>query len=177
VSKAFRGERVELRPKVEDGVWEVWFGRQCLGQLDQRVEVECRLVVRRRITGLGGDVGGSGFVRCAHSAAATHVPEQPQCYPPSRTPVILDSAPNRTEGDKEENCLEDPLGKETPLSGSLQTIETGSDFLIGPTRVQLNVENHRSDRGYLCPKSESLCFGYARRCPRIKRSLPSRCAR
>jgi transposase InsO family protein len=45
VSKAFHGETVFLRPTNDDGVWEVWFGPQCLGRLDQR-ETKDRRVVR-----------------------------------------------------------------------------------------------------------------------------------
>lgn len=75
VSKAFRGERVGVRPTQEDGVWEVWFGIQFLGKLDLREEVAGRRVVRRRGTGAGGDRGVSGVVRCAHSAADTPISE------------------------------------------------------------------------------------------------------
>jgi len=46
VSKAFRGEQVFLRPTNIDGKWEVWFGPQCLGQLNERDESP-RRVVRR----------------------------------------------------------------------------------------------------------------------------------
>jgi transposase InsO family protein len=47
VSKAFDGERVGIRPTTTDGEWDVWFGLQCLGMLDQRSDAECRRVVRR----------------------------------------------------------------------------------------------------------------------------------
>jgi len=69
VSKAFRGERVGMRPTVQDGVWEVWFGLQCLGEIDQRADAETRRVVRRppgeSDAALSG--GGTDSVRCAHS--------------------------------------------------------------------------------------------------------------
>jgi hypothetical protein len=47
VSKAFTGERVGMRPTSTDGEWDVWFGGQCLGMLDQRADAEIRRVVRR----------------------------------------------------------------------------------------------------------------------------------
>ena len=47
VSKAFTGERVGVRPTTTDGEWDVWFGLQCLGMLDQRAEAENRWMVRR----------------------------------------------------------------------------------------------------------------------------------
>lgn len=68
ISKAFRGERVGVRPTVEEGVWEVWFGRQCLGAIDQRADAEHWRVVRR----LQGEQaaapsgGGTDSVRSAH---------------------------------------------------------------------------------------------------------------
>ena len=46
MSKAFRGELVFLRPTAKDGCWEVWFGPQCLGMLDER-DTSDRRVVRR----------------------------------------------------------------------------------------------------------------------------------
>jgi transposase InsO family protein len=46
MSKAFYGEHVFLRPTNEDGIWEVWFGRQVLGVLNER-EASDRRVVRR----------------------------------------------------------------------------------------------------------------------------------
>jgi len=51
VSKAFAGERVGLRPTLRDGVWEVWFGRACLGELNLREQASGRRVVRRRKRG------------------------------------------------------------------------------------------------------------------------------
>jgi len=48
MSKAFVGERVALRPTLRDGVWEVWFSRACLGELNLREETDGRRVVRRR---------------------------------------------------------------------------------------------------------------------------------
>jgi transposase InsO family protein len=47
VSKAFTGERVGVRPTTVDGEWDVWFGPQCLGMLDQHADAENRRVVRR----------------------------------------------------------------------------------------------------------------------------------
>jgi transposase InsO family protein len=47
VSKAFTGERVGVRPTTTDGEWDVWYGLQCLGMLDQRAEAESRRMVRR----------------------------------------------------------------------------------------------------------------------------------
>jgi transposase InsO family protein len=69
ISKAFHGERVGVRPTVRDGVWEVWFGRQCLGEIDQRAEAETRRVVRRpRGDSDAPPSGGeTDSVRCAHS--------------------------------------------------------------------------------------------------------------
>lgn len=48
VSKAFDGQRVGLRPTLVDGVWQVWFGRTCLGKLNLAQGEEGRRVVRRR---------------------------------------------------------------------------------------------------------------------------------
>jgi transposase InsO family protein len=47
VGKAFVGERVGVRPTTTDGLWDVWFGPQCLGSLNQAADAECRWVVRR----------------------------------------------------------------------------------------------------------------------------------
>jgi transposase InsO family protein len=47
VSKAFTGESVGLRPTTTDGEWDVWFGPQCLGMLNEQVDAESRRVVRR----------------------------------------------------------------------------------------------------------------------------------
>ena len=47
VSKAFTGERVGMRPTTTDGEWDVWYGLQCLGMLDQHADAESRRVVRR----------------------------------------------------------------------------------------------------------------------------------
>jgi transposase InsO family protein len=35
VSKAFRGQEVALRPTLCDGVWEVFFGPHCIGQIEE----------------------------------------------------------------------------------------------------------------------------------------------
>ena len=40
VSKAFRGERLALRPTLTDGVWEVFFGPHRLAQIDEREAVD-----------------------------------------------------------------------------------------------------------------------------------------
>jgi transposase InsO family protein len=74
ISKAFRGERVGVRPTGQDGLWEVWFGRQCLGQIDERAEAETRRVVRRP----QGEFevpsgGGTDSVRCAHSVRSSPI--------------------------------------------------------------------------------------------------------
>jgi transposase InsO family protein len=68
ISKAFRGERVGVRPTVRDGVWEVWFGPQCLGEIDQRADAESRRVVRRPYGELHATPSGGGTdsVRSAH---------------------------------------------------------------------------------------------------------------
>jgi transposase InsO family protein len=47
VSNAFSGEQVGVRPTTTDGEWDVWYGLQCLGMLDQRAEAESRRMVRR----------------------------------------------------------------------------------------------------------------------------------
>jgi transposase InsO family protein len=68
ISKAFWGERVGVRPTVQDGVWQVWFGRQCLGEIDQHAEAENRRVVRRPQVEQAAvpSGGGTDSVRCAH---------------------------------------------------------------------------------------------------------------
>ena len=73
ISKAFRGERVGVRPTVRDGVWEVWFGLQCLGEIDARADAENRRVVRRPQGELVGPPSGGGTdsVRCAHSVRSS----------------------------------------------------------------------------------------------------------
>ena len=48
ISKAFQGERVGVRPTVQESVWEVWFGPQCLGEIDQHADAENWRVVRHR---------------------------------------------------------------------------------------------------------------------------------
>ena len=50
VGKAFRGERLALRPTTEDGVWDVHYCQQPLGQLNL----------------VQADVSAPTFVRCAH---------------------------------------------------------------------------------------------------------------
>ena len=73
ISKAFRGERVGVRPTVRDGVWEVWLGPQCLGEIDQRAEEETRRVVRRPQgeSDAPPSGGGTDSVRCAHSVRSS----------------------------------------------------------------------------------------------------------
>jgi transposase InsO family protein len=67
VSRAFRGERVGLRPTTVDGVFNVWFGPHYLGELNQNEAVEKWRVVRRP-RGESEDVNGGGTdsVRSAH---------------------------------------------------------------------------------------------------------------
>jgi hypothetical protein len=72
-----------VRPTVRDGVWEVWFGRQCLGEIDQRMDAENRRVVRRPpgesdAPPSGGGVGGEGAARRAV------IPDDP--IPPASVP-------------------------------------------------------------------------------------------
>lgn len=69
ISKAFCGERVGVRPTIRDGEWEVWFGCQCLGEIDQRKDAETRRVVRRPHGELNARPSGEGTdsVRSAHS--------------------------------------------------------------------------------------------------------------
>ena len=73
VNTAFHGQCVGLRPTTTDGVWEVWFGPQCLGEIDQHAKAEFRRVVRRprgeqkdRVVG-----GGTDSVRCAPSVRSS----------------------------------------------------------------------------------------------------------
>lgn len=76
LSNAFTGERVGLRPTTVNGVWNVWFGPQCLGELNLKAEAETRRVVRRlRGESEGANGGGSDCVRCAHSVASTPIQE------------------------------------------------------------------------------------------------------
>jgi len=42
VSKAFKGEAVGVRPTTTDGRWEVWFGVNLLGRLDERGAADSR---------------------------------------------------------------------------------------------------------------------------------------
>ena len=73
LSKAFRGERVGVRPTTRDGVWEVWFGPQCLGEIDQRADAATRRVVRRP-PGEGPESvvgGGTDSARCARSVCSS----------------------------------------------------------------------------------------------------------
>ncbi len=100
ISKAFRGERVGVRPTVEEGVWEVWFGRQCLGAIDQRADAEHWRVVRR----LQGEQAarhewGRNGLRSLRSLRP-FLPHsvKSMCYPCLRTPVTLDSGPNSGRG-------------------------------------------------------------------------------
>jgi transposase InsO family protein len=73
VSKAFAGERVGIRPTVQDGLWQVWFGPQCLGELDLQTMTENRRVVRRGGSDANG--GGTDCVRSAHAVHSTPVPD------------------------------------------------------------------------------------------------------
>lgn len=76
LGNSFRGEQVGLRPTRRDGVWHVWFGPQCLGELNLRAEGDARRVVRRA-EGESDEAngGGSDCVRCAHSVASTPIQE------------------------------------------------------------------------------------------------------
>jgi transposase InsO family protein len=53
ISKAFRGERLALRPTTADGVWDVYYGQQSLGQLHMSGPT-------------AAGVSAPTFVRCAH---------------------------------------------------------------------------------------------------------------
>jgi len=76
VSKAFKGEHVGLRPTTTDGVWNVWFGCQCLGEFNEREMAEKRRVVRRPPRGPEGENGGGrDSVRSAHSVPSTPIQE------------------------------------------------------------------------------------------------------
>lgn len=74
VSQAFKGERIGLRPTTIDGVWNVWFGPQCLGELNQKEMAEKRRVVRRS-PGVSENANGGGTdsVRSAHSVHSTPI--------------------------------------------------------------------------------------------------------
>ncbi len=100
ISKAFRGERVGVRPTVEEGVWEVWFGRQCLGAIDQRADAEHWRVVRRpqgeQAAALGVEEERTPFAPLTASVPPHSV--MSMCYPCVRTPVTLDSGPNSGRG-------------------------------------------------------------------------------
>lgn len=76
LSYAFKGEQVGVRPTTVDGVWYVWFGPQCLGELNLKEKAETRRTVRR-LRGGSDDAngGGSDGVRCAHSVASTPIQE------------------------------------------------------------------------------------------------------
>jgi transposase InsO family protein len=76
LSNSFVGERVGLRPTLVDGVWQVWFGPQCLGELNLKEAAENRRVVRR-LPGAsdGANGGGSDYVRSAHSVPSTPIQE------------------------------------------------------------------------------------------------------
>ncbi len=76
LSNAFTGEHVGLRATTVDGVWQVWFGPQCLGELNLKETAENRRVVHRRLgVSDGANGGGSDCVRSAHSVASTPIPE------------------------------------------------------------------------------------------------------
>jgi transposase InsO family protein len=40
LSKAFRGQKVALRPTLNDGVWDVFFGPHCIGRIDEMEAVK-----------------------------------------------------------------------------------------------------------------------------------------
>lgn len=74
VSQAFKGERIGLRATTVDGVWNVWFGPQCLGVLNLHEKAEKRRVVRRP-PGVsdGANGGGTDSVRYAHFVHSTPI--------------------------------------------------------------------------------------------------------
>jgi transposase InsO family protein len=74
VSQAFKGERIGVRATTVDGVWNVWFGPQCLGELNMHAKAEKRRVVRRP-PGVsdGANGGGTDSVRSAHSVHSTPI--------------------------------------------------------------------------------------------------------
>ena len=76
LSNAFTGEHVGLRATTVDGVWQVWFGPQGLGELNLKEAAENRRVVRR-LPGVsdGANGGGRDGVRSAHSVPSTPIPE------------------------------------------------------------------------------------------------------
>lgn len=74
VSQAFRGERIGLRATTKEGVWDVWFGPQCLGELNLQESAEKRRVVRRpRRVPESVNGGGTDCVRSAHSVRSTPI--------------------------------------------------------------------------------------------------------
>ena len=73
---AFTGEPEGPRPTTVDGVWKVWFGPQCLGELNLNAKAETRRVVRQ-MPGESESANGGGM-----------------CHPCLRTLVTLDSGPN-----------------------------------------------------------------------------------
>jgi transposase InsO family protein len=74
ISQAFTGERIGLRATQVDGVLKVWFGTQCLGEINLYEKAENRRVVRRP-RGIAGDANGGGTdcVRSAHSVHSTPI--------------------------------------------------------------------------------------------------------
>ena len=74
VSQAFKGQRVGVRPTTIDGVFNVWFGLQCLGELNMKACAENRRVVRRPPgEPEGANGGGMDCVRSAHSVHSTPI--------------------------------------------------------------------------------------------------------
>jgi transposase InsO family protein len=72
VSRAFAGDVIGLRPTRTDGVWDVWFGTTCLGELNLQEASACRRVVRRPEARPAGVVeGGTDAVRSAHSVCSS----------------------------------------------------------------------------------------------------------
>ncbi len=105
ISKAFRGERVGVRPTVEEKpCGKCGSGRQCLGAIDQRADAEhWREMVRTtdtRGTGRGSRVGEERRLRSLRSLRP-FLPHSvmSMCYPCVRTPVTLDSGPNSKGGE------------------------------------------------------------------------------
>ena len=74
VSQAFKGEQIGIRATTVEGVWNVWYGPQCLGELNQKEMADKRRVVRRP-SGASDDANGGGTdsVRYAHSVHSTPI--------------------------------------------------------------------------------------------------------
>jgi transposase InsO family protein len=76
LSKAFTGERVGLRPTTRDGEWDVWYGLQLLGMINQHADAECRRVVRRPREESGDGVVGEERTPLAPLTASVPPPKE-----------------------------------------------------------------------------------------------------